>query len=209
MTHSRFQLVGSLLRPADLLNYKTKIEQRDDIQYPFYDYFDGYHETETKNIKKVIQDEKDHGIDVLTDGEYSKSMWHLDFIWGFDGIERYIAEHGYSFKDHDGSHYETRKDIGIRIVKPLSGKNHHFLDIYRLLKEEAGDFQTKLTVWGPAHAYTELAIFDKLAGENQVYKTNEELKAGLINAYQEFLDDYVEIGGKIIQFDDCLWELFD
>lgn len=209
MTHSRFQLVGSLLRPADLLNYKTKIEQRDDIQYPFYDDFDGYHETETKDIKKVIQAEKDHGIDVLTDGEYSKSMWHLDFIWGFDGIERYIAEHGYSFKDHDGSHYETRKDIGIRIVKPLSGKNHHFLDIYRLLKEEAGDFQTKLTVWGPAHAYTELAIFDKLAGENQVYKTNEELKAGLINAYQEFLDDYVEIGGKIIQFDDCLWELFD
>ncbi len=38
----------------------------------------------------------------MTDGEFGRSMWHLDFLWGFDGIERYIAEHGYPFKDHDG-----------------------------------------------------------------------------------------------------------
>ena len=209
MTQSKFQLVGSLLRPANLLAYKNKIEHRDDIRYPFYDNFPGYHETEIAAIKKVIADEKANGIDILTDGEYSKSMWHLDFIWGLKGIERYIADHGYTFQDHDGGQYETRKDIGIRISQPLSGKNHHFLDIYKLLKEEAGDTQTKLTIWGPAHAYTELAIFDGLAGDDQVYKTNEELKTGLIKAYKEFLAEYKEDGGEIIQFDDCLWELFD
>ena len=209
MTQSKFQLVGSLLRPANLLDYKNQIEHRDDIQYPFYDSFPGYHETETAEIKKIIADEKANGIDILTDGEYSKSMWHLDFVWGLKGIERYIADHGYTFKDHDGGHFETRKDIGIRITEPLSGKNHHFLDIYKLLKQEAGDTQTKLTIWGPAHAYTELAIFDKLAGPDQVYKTNDELKAGLIKAYKEFLAEYKEAGGEIIQFDDCLWELFD
>lgn len=209
MTQSKFQLVGSLLRPANLLAYKNKIEHRDDIHYPFYDNFPGYLETETAAIKKVIADEKANGIDILTDGEYSKSMWHLDFVWGLKGIERYIADHGYTFKDHDGGQYETRKDIGIRITEPLSGKNHHFLDIYKLLKEEAGNTQTKLTIWGPAHAYTELAIFDGLAGDDQVYKTNEELKAGLIKAYKEFLAEYKEDGGEIIQFDDCLWELFD
>ena len=209
MTQSKFQLVGSLLRPANLLAYKNKIEHRDDIHYPFYDSFPGYLETETAAIKKVIADEKANGIDILTDGEYSKSMWHLDFVWGLKGIERYIADHGYTFQDHDGGQYETRKDIGIRITEPLSGKNHHFLDIYKLLKEEAGNTQTKLTIWGPAHAYTELAIFDGLAGDEQVYKTNEELKAGLIKAYKEFLAEYKETGGEIIQFDDCLWELFD
>lgn len=209
MTQSKFQLVGSLLRPANLLAYKNKIEHRDDIRYPFYDNFPGYHEAETAEIKKVIADEKANGIDILTDGEYSKSMWHLDFVWGLKGIERYIADHGYTFQDHDGGKYETRKDIGIRITEPLSGKNHHFLDIYKLLKEEAGNTQTKLTIWGPAHAYTELAIFDGLAGDEQVYKTNEELKAGLIKAYKEFLAEYKEAGGEIIQFDDCLWELFD
>lgn len=136
MTQSKFQLVGSLLRPADLLDYKNKIEHRDDIQYPFYDSFPGYRETETAEIKKVIADEKANGIDILTDGEYSKSMWHLDFIWGLKGIERYIADHGYTFKDHDGGQYETRKDIGIRISQPLSGKNHHFLDSYNCSRKK-------------------------------------------------------------------------
>lgn len=77
-----------------------------------------------------------------------------------------------------------------------------------MVKAEAGDEDTKQTIWGPAHAYTKLAIFDRLAVPGQVYETNEELKKGLINAYKEFLDEYKAVGGKIVQFDDCLWELF-
>ena len=77
------------------------------------------------------------------------------------------------------------------------------------MSELAEDTQTKLTVWGPAHAYTELAVFNELYGEGQVYATADDLKNGLIQAYKEFLDDYKTAGGTIIQFDDCLWELFD
>ncbi len=53
MTKSKFQLVGSLLRPADLRKYKDEIEHRDDIQYPFYDALPGYQETETADIKQI------------------------------------------------------------------------------------------------------------------------------------------------------------
>ncbi|MCI1984944.1 MAG: cobalamin-independent methionine synthase II family protein [Lactobacillus sp.] len=208
MTQSRFQLVGSLLRPSDLLTYKDQIEHREDIQYPFYQDFAGYQATETQDITHVIAEQKAHGIDVLTDGEYSKSMWHLDFIWGFGGIERHIADHGYTFEDHDGSNFETRKDIALTITAPLSGKNHHFIDIFKEVKAQAGDTPVKTTVWGAAHAYTELAVFDHLYGDGQVYQTAAELKAGLINAYKEFLFDYRQAGGQVIQFDDCLWELF-
>ena len=209
MTKSKFQLVGSLLRPADLRKFKDEIEGRDDIQYPFYDALPGYQETETADIKQIVAEQKEKGIDILTDGEFGRSMWHLDFLWGLKGIERYIADHGYTFKDHDGGTYETRKDIGIRITGPLSGKNHHFLDIYKLVQAEAGGEDTKQTIYGPAHAFTELSVFNGLAGEDQFYKTKAELKAGLIQAYKEFLDEYKAVGGKIIQFDDCLWELFD
>lgn len=34
MSQAKFQLVGSLLRPANLRQYKTQIEERDDISYP-------------------------------------------------------------------------------------------------------------------------------------------------------------------------------
>ncbi|AZP03360.1 cobalamin-independent methionine synthase II family protein [Jeotgalibaca ciconiae] len=208
MTTSRFQLVGSLLRPSDLLEYKNKIEHRDDIQYPFYDSFPGYREVETSAIQKIVADQAAHGIDVLTDGEHGRSMWHLDFLWGLGGIERYIAGNGYSFEDLDGGHFETRKDIGIRITAPLSGKNHHYITLFKDLNELAGEKQTKITVWGAAHAFTELTVFNESFGEKQVYKTKEDLRAGLINAYKEFLDEYKAAGGKIVQFDDCLWELF-
>ncbi|CYW97372.1 cobalamin-independent methionine synthase [Streptococcus suis] len=153
MTTSRFQLVGSLLRPANLGEFKRQIEAREDIKYPFYDDFDGYKETEASLIQKIVAEQKENGLDIVTDGEFGRSMWHLDFLWGFDGIERYIAEHGYPFKDHDGQIFETRKDIGLRITAPLSAKNHHFIDIFKQVKELAGETVTKQTIFGPAHAF--------------------------------------------------------
>lgn len=208
MTTDKFQLVGSLLRPHDLLDYKTQIEHRDDIQYPFYDAFDGYQETETASIEDVVNKQIAHNLPVITDGEHGRSMWHLDFLWGFDGIERYIADQGYAFEDLDGGHFETRKDIGIRITAPLSGKNHHYLTLYKNTKALAGDKDVKITVWGAAHAFTELTVFNNLVGDGQIYATKEELREGLIHAYKEFLTEYKEAGGTIVQFDDCLWELF-
>lgn len=208
MTTERFQLVGSLLRPQNLLAYKNQIEKRDDIQYPFYEAFPGYKKTETDEIKKIIAKQIEQNIPVVTDGEYSRSMWHLDFLWGFTGIERYIAENGYPFQDFDGQTFETRKDIGLRITAPLSGENHHYLNLYKQVAEQAGDTEVKITVFGAAHAFTELSVFNQVVGEGQIYATPEELKAGLVQAYKEFLTEYKEAGGEIVQFDDCLWEMF-
>lgn len=208
MTTERFQLVGSLLRPQNLLAYKNQIEKRDDIQYPFYEAFPGYQETETDEIKAVIAKQIEQNIPVVTDGEYSRSMWHLDFLWGLTGIERYIAENGYPFQDFDGQTFETRKDIGLRITAPLSGKNHHYLDLYKQVVEQAGDTEVKITVFGAAHAFTELSVFNQVVGDGQIYARPEDLKAGLVQAYKEFLTEYKEVGGKIVQFDDCLWEMF-
>ncbi|MBZ0321865.1 MULTISPECIES: cobalamin-independent methionine synthase II family protein [Enterococcus] len=208
MATDKFQLVGSLLRPQDLLDYKNQIEHREDIHYPFYDAFPGYQETEAKAIADIIAAQKEHGITVITDGEHGRSMWHLDFLWGLKGVERYISDHGYAFEDLDGGHFETRKDIGIRITEPLSGKNHHYLTLFKETKRQAGDLPVKITVWGAAHAFTELTVFNDLVGEGQVYPTKEALREGLLNAYKEFLQEYREAGGEIVQFDDCLWELF-
>lgn len=59
-TSKRFLTVGSLLRPEDLLDYKRQIEKRDDIQYPFYQNFDHYKETEDQAVADVVAKEIDH-----------------------------------------------------------------------------------------------------------------------------------------------------
>lgn len=205
----RFQIVGSLLRPAQLLHYKRQIEQRDDINYPFYDDFSGYEQCEAEATKAVVEKQIAHGLTVISDGEYSKSIWHLDFIWGFSGIKRYIAEHGYFFRDKDCcSSYETRRDIGLRITGELSGKNHHFIKIYQRLKALAGNHPIKLCIPSPSHIFGELSWSDNIGRQDSVYADVQALKAGLIKAYKEFVEEFAGIGGKILQFDDCLWEIF-
>ncbi|MNC09543.1 hypothetical protein D3C76_141790 [compost metagenome] len=206
---NKFQIVGSLLRPSNLLEYKHQIEHRDDISYPFYQDFQGYEQCESDAIQAVVDQEINNGLSILTDGEYSKSMWHLDFVWGFQGISRYIADHGYFFRDTDGaSKYETRKDIGLRITGELGAKNHHFLHAYRKLQALAGDRETKLCVPSPSHIFGELSWSDNIGGTEAVYKDRLELKDGLVKAYKEFVWEFAAAGGQILQFDDCLWELF-
>jgi methionine synthase II (cobalamin-independent) len=205
--------VGSLLRPEKLLKYKNQIEHRDDITYPFYDDFEGYEKCEIEATKDVVGKEIRHGLDIVTDGEYSKSMWHLDFVWGLKGVARYIAEHGYFFRDKDQTaKYETRKDIGLRITGKLGGQNHHFIKIFRRLSSIAysiaDERKTKLCVPSPSHIFGELSWSDNIGGKDSVYATPLELKAGLIGAYKEFVGEYAAAGGKILQFDDCLWEIF-
>ncbi|KAI7264036.1 hypothetical protein KC345_g8956 [Hortaea werneckii] len=136
-------------------------------------------------------------------------MWHLDFVWGFQGIDRYIADHGYFFRDTDGaSKYETRKDIGLRITGELGGKNHHFIHAYKKLQALAGDRETKLCVPSPSHIFGELSWSDNIGGTEAVYKNRHELKDGLVKAYKDFVEEFAAAGGQILQFDDCLWELF-
>ncbi len=205
----KFQTVGSLLRPAALLKYKNQIEKRDDITYPFYKDFEGYEQCETESTKDVIAKQIEHGLTVITDGEYSKSMWHLDFVWGFHGVSRYIAEHGYFFRDKDDAQkYETRRDIGLKITEPLSGRNHHFIKVFEQLKSIADNRETKLCIPSPSHIFGELLWSDNIGGDNSVYNNPQELKAGLTQAYIEFVEEYAAAGGKILQLDDCLWELF-
>ena len=205
----KFQIVGSLLRPERLLVFKRQIEHRNDIVYPFYDALPGYEECEAETTGEVVKKEIQHGIEIITDGEYSKSLWHLDFVWGLWGISRYIAEHGYFFRDKDeNAKYETRRDIGLRITGELSGKNHHFIKVFRKLKSISGGHETKLCVPSPSHIFGELSWSDNIGGKDSVYATPQELKAGLVKAYKEFVKEYAGGGGKILQFDDCLWEIF-
>lgn len=206
----KFQIVGSLLRPADLLGYKREIENRDDIKYPFYADFEGYQACEDTAIGDIIKQQIDHGITVISDGEFSKSLWHLDFYWGLAGITRRIASGGYIFRDHDGaSEFETRKDIGIDIVAPLSGKNHHLISIFKKIKSYAGGHSTKLCIPSISHMYGEITLSKSIGRYNDlIYKTPQALKYDLLRAYREFVDDFVAANGEILQLDDCLWELF-
>jgi methionine synthase II (cobalamin-independent) len=205
----RFQTVGSLLRPDALLRYKRQIELRDDITYPFYNDFQGYENCELEATREVVAKQIQHGLSVLTDGEYSRSLWHLDFAWGLKGIVRCIAEHGLFFHDKDPTQkYETRRDVALRITQQLDGKNHHFIKLFQRLQSLTGDHTIKFTIPAPSHIFGELLWASNIGRQDCFYVNPQERKIDLIKAYKEFVEEYADVGGNVLEFDDCLWELF-
>ncbi|SEL61930.1 hypothetical protein SAMN05518856_11484 [Paenibacillus sp. OK003] len=49
-----------------------------------------------------------------------------------------------------------------------------------------------------------LSWSDNIGGTDAVYQNIQEPKAGLVKAYKEFVEEFAAVGGKILQFDDCL-----
>ena len=43
------------------------------------------------------QEQEDVGLQSITDGEFRRSWWHLDFLWGLDGVEKHVMDTGMPF----------------------------------------------------------------------------------------------------------------
>lgn len=39
-----------------------------------------------EEVAKVVAKQKELGYHVITDGEFRRAFWHLDFMWGFEGV---------------------------------------------------------------------------------------------------------------------------
>ena len=85
-----FEAVGSYLRPAELKEARAKFA---DGQISATD----LRAVEDRLITEVIRQQKAHRLPYITDGEFRRSYWHLDFMWGFNGVEHIELEHGYQF----------------------------------------------------------------------------------------------------------------
>lgn len=208
----RFLTVGSLLRSPELLKYRDKIEHRDDIEYPFYDDFDGYKETEDQAVATAVEKQIEHGLTEISDGEQARSLWHLDFAWGLEGIGRHIADQGYLFKEtltDEAEFYETRKDIALSIDGPISGKNHPFIKHWKRVNDLAGDaaVKNKQTIPAFSQIYIELLTSGE-SQNNNVYESDQDVRRALVEAYKDFVKEYAEAGGEILQMDDCTWSYF-
>ena len=78
-TPFRYDFVGSFLRPQALKEAKAAC-QEGKISKEELD------KVVNEEINKVVAKQKELGFHVITDGEFRRTFWHLDFMWGFEGI---------------------------------------------------------------------------------------------------------------------------
>lgn len=195
----RYDYVGSFLRPDVLKQARADhaAGYLDDVQLRL---------VEDVAIRDLVKKQKAAGYHVITDGEFRRSYWHLDFMWGLTGISHSVADAGYQFKDE-----ETTADTAV-VTGPISGENHPFVREFIFLKqfEEEGVI-AKQTLPAPIQTYSEVTL-ERVAGQQQslraVYATNEELADAIAAAYRTVLLELYAAGCRNVQFDDCTWGIY-
>ena len=195
----RCDIVGSFLRP-DVLK-----QARADFDAGVIDAAQ-LRTVEDVAIRNLVTKQKAAGLKVVTDGEFRRSYWHLDFMWGLGGIERRTSREGYRFHDE-----ETTADTAV-VVGPISGENHPFVEHFKFVQALAGgDHVARQTIPAPIQTFSEVTL-DRCDGQQEslrsVYPTDEALFDAIAAAYRTVIADLYTAGCRNIQFDDCTWGIY-
>ena len=177
--------VGSLLRPAALKDARVK-RARGEISAAELTII------EDREIERIIRKQEEIGLQPITDGEFRRSWWHLDFLWGLDGVERYAMERGMTFAGT-----QTRAE-GARVVGPLGFSGHPMLDHFRFIKARTSR-TPKMTIPAPSALYGRVG---RDAVSPTVYPILDQFFIDLGAAYRKAVRAFADAGCRYLQLDE-------
>lgn len=185
-----FDLVGSLKRPTKLSQSRHAFEagQLDRAKLK---------NLQTKEIARVAHEQAKLGFNAVTDGEFARSWWHLDFLWGLTGVDRY--DYSKSYKFH-GS--KTRTDNVHLTGRIAYNPNHPFFEDFKALQANTPEgILAKQTIPSPTMLFrdnrSDLAL--------DFYESWEEYLTDLAQAYHQTILRFYELGCRYLQLDDTTW----
>lgn len=193
-TPYRYDYVGSFLRPAKLKEARLALEAgtigREELTA-----------IEDECIRDLVAKQKEHGFHVLTDGEFRRATWHLDFMWGFEGISHSPTETGLPFHDEQAMIDDTY----------LTGKlslegEHPFVEHFRFVQAlEDENTVAKQTMPAPAQFLAQLVMPFAAENTHRYYDKDTELIDDMVAGYTKVINQLYDAGCRNIQFDDCTW----
>lgn len=193
-TPYRYDVVGSFLRPEKLKqarkDYESKKISREELT-----------QIEDECITDLVQKEKAAGLHVITDGEFRRATWHLDFMWGFDGVSHTPTKTGLPF------HGEAAMidDTYITGKVGVSG-THPFVEHFKYVKQfEDENTIAKQTIPAPAQFLEQMILPFALENTKKYYEDTEELVQDIAKGYKVVIQQLYDAGCRCIQFDDCSW----
>lgn len=192
-TPFRYDYVGSFLRPEELISMRKDFEDGKITA-------EELKAAEDRCIADLVTKQKAADYHVITDGEFRRKSWHLDFMWGLNGVERIELDHGYFF--HGMETYHT----SVEVTGKITGESHPFVDHYKFLRQfEDENTVAKQTIPAPAQMLSELFRADNAEKTRGVYPDYEQLVQDIAAAYRTVIRELYEAGCRNIQLDDCTW----
>jgi 5-methyltetrahydropteroyltriglutamate--homocysteine methyltransferase len=177
--------VGSLLRPAEL---KAARERRAKGEIGAADLT----AVEDRAIEHVIKKQEAAGLQSITDGEFRRSWWHLDFLWGLDGVERHVMDTGIAFAA------VTTRNEGIRVTGKIGYSNHPMIEHFKFLKAHTTR-TPKMTIPSPSALYGRPV---PTPIDRSIYPNLDTMFADLGQAYKKAVRAFADAGCRYLQLDE-------
>ena len=177
--------VGSLLRPAAL---KQAREQRAKGEIDAA----ALRKVEDREIERVIAMQEEVGLQGITDGEFRRSWWHLDFLWGLDGIERHAMDTGVAFAA------VTTRNEGAKVTGKVGFSGHPMLDHFKFLAAHTRR-TPKITIPSPSAIYGRPM---RTPIDAKVYPKLDDFFDDLGQAYKKAVRAFADAGCRYLQLDE-------
>ena len=178
--------VGSLLRPAELHEARAKAKRGEMSA-------EALRALQDKHIREAVAKQESVGMQLVTDGEFRRDWWHIDFIHGFDGVELAAGDAYGDAKFKNTEEQPPFMTVKSRIRRAKPSMLEHFKFLKSVAKRTP-----KFTMPSPAmlHARGDRASLKK------TYPDLDEFWSDLTRAYREEISDLYQAGCRYLQIDD-------
>ena len=192
--HYHFDHVGSYLRPQALKEAREKFANGEISQEELL-------KVQDELVKELVHHEVENGLQVVSDGEFGRSWWHLDFLWNLTGFEAYQQEDSYKF------HGAKTRTTNVRINgKIAENPNHPFYRDFEYLKSVTPEGITpKVTIPSPSLIINRDHRSDLYA---DYYDSWTDFLDDLAKAYHDTIQHFYDLGARYVQLDDTTWGEF-
>ena len=181
--------VGSLLRPPELLaareQYRIGTLTAPQLKA-----------LEDDAIQEVVRRQEDLGLQAVTDGEFRRTLWHIDFLKQFANVEVTRSPVKVSFHTEQGDIH--RAPSALRVTGRLVRPHPIFVEHFRYLQSVAR-VMPKLTLPSPSilHFRGGRGVIDR-----EAYPDLAQFYADLARVYAEEVADLGAAGCRYLQLDE-------
>jgi 5-methyltetrahydropteroyltriglutamate--homocysteine methyltransferase len=158
---------------------------------------DALHAIEDACIREAVRAQENVGLSGVTDGEFRRTFFHVDFLERFEGVETHYGEFVAKFRKDDGTEVGFKPPtmhVGSKVkwVGPIQGPDFDFLKV-------ATTRTPKVCIPAPSMLHFRGG---REAISEAVYPNLENFYDDLTAAYRAEIADLAARGLRYLQFDD-------
>lgn len=189
----RNDIVGSFLRPEVIKDAREAVKEGKLLSGEL-------RTVENREIKKLVEKQVEAGLKSVTDGEFRRSWWHLDFMWGLDGVEKAATESGLEFNG-----VETRNETA-RITGKIDFSTHSFLEDFNYLQSIVPEgVLARQTFPSAVQFLYEITKPHNIENTKKHYPNKEDLYNDIVHAYKKAFQAFYNAGCRNVQMDEVVW----